>query len=455
MIRRAAAVFAATLALGAVRPAVADDAGAASVARPTDASTPRAADAGSASTSGEPRPTGSDSAAAADPHAGAGGAGGAGSGGDAAFMKPLEDAVVADPSLPFGTITAVIRDANDRPRAGVTVTLGIIFNSVAKGESRREVTAQTDSEGRVRWDKLEGGSAMSYRISVRQGPGLFAAAPFNLETGKGMRAVLHTYPVSTDITSALVVMQGVVYLELKDDRVQVQQAFNVFNFGKTAWVPTDFVIPLPQGFTALTAVQSMSDQTVEEVKGQGAALKGTFGPGQHSVEYRWQAPYSGESVLDLTLGMPQNLAAARVMVVASQEMKVSVDDFPAVRAGRDGQGNSIVETEREMRREDPPLRTLHIVLRDIPGPGPGRYVATGLAAAGVALGLAYALRSRRGGGSDKEERGKERARLLAELEDLERARRDGDIGPRTYENARRELIDALARTLAAEPETAA
>lgn len=441
MIRRLGPLALAALFAAQATDARADDAGTSAPKAQGDAAAKPASSGTGAGTS-----TGTDGPSA-DPHAG---------GGADAMMKPLEDAVVSDPSLPFGTVTAVIRDQNDRPRPGVTVTLGIIFNSVAKGESRREVTAQTDADGRVRWDKLEGGSAMSYRVSVRQGPALFANAPFNLEVGKGMRAVLHTYPVTTDIASALVVMQGVVYVELKDDRVQVQQAFTVFNFGKTAWVPTDFVIPLPEGFTALTGVQTMSDQSVEEVKGQGAALRGTFGPGQHPIEYRWQAPYAGESVLDLTLGMPQNLAAARVMVVASQEMKVSVDDFPAVRAGRDGQGNAIVETEREMRREDAPLRTVHIVLRDIPGPGPARYVASGLAAAGVALGLAYALRGRSGGRArgDGEERDKERARLLAELEDLERARRDGDIGPRTYENARRELIDALARVLAAEPRAA-
>ena len=37
--------------------------------------------------------------------------------------------------------------------------------------------------------------------------------------------------------------------------------------------------------------------------------------------------------------------------------------------------------------------------------------------------------------------------LVAELADLEQARKDGDVGPRMYERARRELIDAIASTL--------
>ena len=41
----------------------------------------------------------------------------------------------------------------------------------------------------------------------------------------------------------------------------------------------------------------------------------------------------------------------------------------------------------------------------------------------------------------------ERLELLNELEELEKAHLAGDVGPKTYERARRELIDALARTL--------
>ena len=61
------------------------------------------------------------------------------------------------------------------------------------------------------------------------------------------------------------------------------------------------------------------------------------------------------------------------------------------------------------------------------------------------------LRASRGSGRrDASGASKEhRARLLADLEELERARAAGDIGPKTYERARRELVDAIARTLAA------
>jgi hypothetical protein len=48
----------------------------------------------------------------------------------------------------------------------------------------------------------------------------------------------------------------------------------------------------------------------------------------------------------------------------------------------------------------------------------------------------------------RRDRRNERARLLAELEDLERARLAGDVGPKTYESARRTLLDGIAKTFA-------
>jgi hypothetical protein len=296
---------------------------------------------------------------------------------------------------------------------------------------------------------------MSYRVSVNEGGGQFTAPPFQLDQTKGTFVVLHTYPVSTDLAGTLVVLQGIVYMELKDDRLQVQEAFNIYNFGKVAWAPKDFVLPLPAGFMALTGVQAMGgEQSIEPVEGRGARLRGTFGPGRHSVEYRWQLPFGGDPKLDVSIGMPPNLAAARVMVVASQDMKVSVDGFPPMTAGRDGQGNAIVETERELRRDDPPVGALHVRLSNIPVPGPARWIALALAAMAIALGLVYSLLEKASPKRSKQGRGKARARLLEELEALERARRSGEVGPRTYESARRELIDALARTLALETKPA-
>ena len=51
--------------------------------------------------------------------------------------------------------------------------------------------------------------------------------------------------------------------------------------------------------------------------------------------------------------------------------------------------------------------------------------------------------------SDARARKDSRAAFLDELADLEQAHARGDIGPKTYERARRELVDQIALTLAA------
>jgi hypothetical protein len=74
-------------------------------------------------------------------------------------------------------------------------------------------------------------------------------------------------------------------------------------------------------------------------------------------------------------------------------------------------------------------------------------VATGLTAFGVLAGLALAFGQRKPWKTKKELDKLERGQILGELEELERLHATGEVGPKTYERARRELIDALARTL--------
>ena len=361
------------------------------------------------------------------------------------MFEALPDTEQEDDKLAQGTIAVDLRDAADKPIGQREVMLGIIKQSVAKGDSREHRSATTSDSGTAVFAQLDSGSATAYRVTVPQDGATFAARPFQLPQKHGMHVVLHLYPVSHSIESSVIVMQSMVYVELRDDRIQLQEALSIFNFGKNTWVPEDIVLALPEGFTALTSQQQMNDQGIDPVEKRGARLRGTFGPGRHQIEFRWQVPYDGASDVDLEMGVPPHMATTRVMVTASQRMKVHVDGFPEAMATVDGQGNHVLDTQKEMRREDPPLKALRISLRDIPGVGPARIVATALAGIGVVLGLAYAMAGRRPTrrGNPKAER----QRLLRELAGLSRAHTTGDVGPKTYERARREIIDEIARTL--------
>jgi hypothetical protein len=374
--------------------------------------------------------------------------GGAGAGGGVPGMfTPPEDVEEAAPNLPPGTIAIDLRDADDKPVPNETITLGIMINSIAKGDSRQHKQATTDATGHAVFGGLETASNVAYRVSCGFQGGAFAATPFQLQQAKNMHVVLHVYNVVRDVQTALVVSEATVAAEMRDDRIQVEEVLTFYNLGRTAWQPTDVIMKLPAGVTAFSAQANMSDQGVDEVD-ERAKLRGTFGPGRHSLEFRWQLPWSGDSDVDFEVGMPPHVAIARVMLPATSEIKLGVEGFPPALVRRDQQGQSFLVTEKRVTPEDPKVASLAVGIHNLPSEVWGPRVAVGLSSIGVILGLGLAFGRRRAGPSKRADRSA-RAAVLEELAELERGRRSGEIGPKTYERAHRELIDALARTLAA------
>lgn len=392
-------------------------------------------------------------AGAATQGQGAGGGAGAettrqGHGGDGTpnIFQPPEDVEQEDPTLPPGSIDVELRDADDHGVAGEVVTLGALINSIAKGDTRKHFQMTTDARGRAVFSGLEMASNIAYRVSSGYQGGSFAATPFQLPQGKALRVVLHVYPVTRSLTEALVVSQAVLAIELRDDRLQIEEALTIYNLGRTAWQPEDVNIGLPGGFTGFSFQASMTDQAVEEIDGS-ARLRGTFPPGQHALEFRWQFPWGGEKDLEFEAGLPPHTAIARVLMPSSGAVTLAVADFPPAQVLRNSTGQPFLVTEVRVR-PDEKLQSARVVLHDLPTPGPGRLIATTVASFAVGMGLFLAfLRQKRSTG----EVGPEDARssLLEELARLEDAHEAGDVGARTYERARRELIDALAFSLAA------
>lgn len=357
--------------------------------------------------------------------------------------SPPEDGALEDPSIPVGTISVHVADATGKPMPDTDVTLGILYNSVAKGESRKRVAKSTDATGRAVFPSLETGTGVAYRAMVTKDGATFAVPPFQLPAKRGMRALLHVYPVTSDVKEAVVATQAILYAEVKDDRVQIQEAFRIYNLGRTAWVPKDYVVPLPPGFTAFATQQGMTDVGIDAVPGQGVKLRGTIGPGQHVLEFRWQLPYSGQADVSFDVGMPANVAAARVIAPASKGMTLEVPGFPLPQSTSDGMGQRALVTEKQMLREGPALSSVTVSIKGLPTVGPGRVVATLLAVGGIILGIVSATNRPK-----RTIKRAQREKLLADLADLERARERGDVGPKTYVRARREILDDIARTLA-------
>ena len=379
----------------------------------------------------------------ASPHGGRPKAGG-GRTNENGIFEPPPDSADPDPSLPPGTILVHVLDADGAPVPDVSVTLGVLYNSVAKGESRKRLTGNVDGEGHAKFSSLDTGSGVAYRVTVVRDGASFALPPFQLPAQSGIAAVLHVYPVVTEPTGTLIVSQVMLYAEVKDDRVQVQQAVRIFNAGRAAWVPKDFVLRLPEDFTAFATQQQMSDIAAEAVPKVGVRFRGTFPPGQHLVEFRWQLPYSGEASVKISVGAPPRLFGARVISPASKDMVLEVPGFPAPEPTM-GMGQRVLLTEKRFSPQEPSPEQLTVEIRGLPTAGPGKFIATGLAALGVVIGLVLGTAPRKDRGDPKVRR----QTLLLELEQLERARASGDVGPKTYERVHRELMAALARTFEA------
>ena len=367
------------------------------------------------------------------------------------LFEPPQDTSEPDPASAPGTITVDLRDADSRPVQREMVTLGVLINSIAKGDSRKHLQASTDDQGRVVFAGLETAGNIAYRVSSGFQGGLFAASPFQLEQAKSMHLVLHVYPVTHELRETMIVSEVTLAAEIRDDRIQIEEALKFYNLGRTAWQPENVGMQLPETFTAFNTQPSMSDQRIEEGQGM-ATIRGTFPPGQHTLDFRWQLPWSGERDVDFDVGLPPHVAGARLMMPAASEVTLTADGFPAPVIRRDSRGLKFLVTERQVRPNDPRLTRLAVGIHGLPTPGPARLIATLIAASAVAFGLRLAfLRSTPSGKASGRptQATSARSALLEELVELERARATGDVGPRTYERARSEIIDALARTLAA------
>ncbi len=361
------------------------------------------------------------------------------------------------PDLPKGTIEALIADQDEKPVVGQQVRLGVMFQSVAEGESRSEKFAKTDELGRVRFDGLTIGSGYSYRVTLKSGAAEYSSMPISLPEDSGQRVRLHVFPVVRDVDQAHVGMRGIIYIETRDDVFQFQVMMRILNLGAVSWVPDNVLIKLPSGFKAFAAEKGMTDVRWEADEDRGAKLLGTFTPGQHDASFRFQVPKQREANAYFSLGMLPHVFEMRVIAAASARMTLTVDGYEPPRTDQTENGQRVVVTRRVFDAGDK-VEAVNITLSGLPVPGPGRWIAALLAAALAAsgFGAAWGYLSFDAPGKTRRDEELQVARelLLDELVVVERARREGDLGPRAHSDARKALLDALARLGPAALETA-
>lgn len=360
---------------------------------------------------------------------------------------PEDESAPAD-DLPQGTVVARIEDSQGRPRAGIPVHLGVMFQSIALGNKQHEITKTSDNDGSVRFDGLEGGTSHNYRVSISEGPAEYATPPFMLQEGKGHRVLLHSYPYTADPAEAAIWLKGIVYISPRDDLFEFDVVFRVFNLSATSWVPSGVTMRLPKGFKAFRASESMSDTRFEEVEAHGAELLGTFSPGQHNASFRFQVPSDRQNSAVFGFESPVRTGEMRVISEVAPGMSLKVDGWEPTQVDTTTRGQRVEVTRRLVRRRGEQVREFLVRLDGIPVPGSSRWVALALAMAISGYGVFSARRPQNESSKVRSsERTFRQARrlLLDELLRLKQARAEGRLGPRSFEQAQTTLVDALAR----------
>ncbi len=368
-----------------------------------------------------------------DPHAGLG------HGGE---PPPLATAH-ADPSLPTGTIRVRVIDASGAPAAGAEVSIG----EMKSDNTHSTQTAHAGADGIAVISGLASGERQAYRVNVPYQGAKYSSTPFRLPPAGGYQVEIRRLPTTRD--SRLVVLYlGATSLELKDDRIKVVQEAQLLNIGNSTYVfpEAGVLVPLPKGFMAMQSQKSMTDQHVVEAPGQGLRVHGSLPPGQAELLWGFDLPLSG-SEAHLTLDIPWLAFAYRVIADAPEGMSLEVAGMPEATLHTDN-GRRFWVTETQRKVGDPPLRSLQITLRGIPGPGPARWIAALLALGAIAAGVVF---SRRGPGAASAPAGNDLEARKAEL--IERARalqalRDaGEAGPEYHAEQMGLLTDELAALL--------
>jgi hypothetical protein len=321
---------------------------------------------------------------------------------------------------------------------------------VSMGDSRDRRALDMDAEGSARIDGLPVSAGTSYRVSTTKGPASYATAPFALSDKVGKRVVLHAYEATPALEGAMVGMQAFVFVSLREDSLSMEHLFNVYNIGKVSWVPSPGVarVGLPEGFKAFNKPDSMGDVRFDEDSGKGAYLVGTIAPGPHESTFRYQVPLAGEEKQTLRIELPPRVGEVRVFAEASKKMGLAVAGFPEAQRTQGRDGRKLLVTARQATAGERGINVLEITVAGLPTKGPGRWIAVLLAGLAVAVGGTYVARQRGEGGMPEEARDdllEAREALLGEFVALEKARKSGDIGPKTYARLSLSLLDALAR----------
>jgi hypothetical protein len=359
---------------------------------------------------------------------------------------PPQNTVASAMNLAPGTVEVLVRDADSRAVPNQNVELAVEHHDVAEGDSTSRRVVRSDAEGKALFADVPVGTAYSFGVTIERDGAHFRSEEFRLAEGEAKRAVLHVFPVVREINRALVGMRAIVFVQPREDVFRVDVSYQVFNIGRSAWLPSETKVELPADAEAFRAPDGQSDLRLEQV-GRFARLTGTVAPGQQEVGYGFQLESDNSDTRAFRLALLPHVAEIRVVVEGGRNVDLDVEGFPEAQRTRGQAGVPLLVTGMQSTRGQAPLDKVAFVISGLPTPSQGRWYAVGMAVTIAFAGLWTA----RPGASAKpaplstDDAVEAKRVLLDELVLLEQLRARDSVGPRTYENTRRALLDALAR----------
>jgi hypothetical protein len=314
---------------------------------------------------------------------------------------------------------------------------------------RTQQPGKTNAEGVALFDKLATGDKQAYRVNVLYQGAKYSSMPFRLPTDQGFDVVIRRLDTTSD-TRDLVLYVGATSLELKDERLKIVQQARIVNIGTKTYVFPEqgTLVKLPPDVLAFQAEEIMTDQHMREEKGQGVRITGSVPPGEVTLTWGFDVPQT-DTEASFAFDLPWVTFAYRVLADAAPGMQLEVEGMPPAELHEDG-GRRFYVTEVVKRAGEQPLKTVRIKLKGIPGPGPLRFIAVGLALLVIALGAIVARKSL-GAKQDKSvllgDLQSEKERLLERARELEAEHARGEIGPEFHKSALHELEEQLSGVL--------
>jgi hypothetical protein len=360
--------------------------------------------------------------------------------------RPLSE---AQPSadVASGAIRVKVLDASERPVSDAQLQLG----TMSQESGRTSTQAKTGPDGMFVFSNLPGGDKLAYRVNVLHQGAKYSSTPFRLPPDRGFDVVIRQIDVTKDARE-VVLYVGATSVELKDERLRVVQQARLVNIGAKTYVfpEAGTQVRFPKGFVAFQAEEIMTDQHLKEAKDEGMRITGSLPPGEVTLTWGFDLPQT-DTTAELSFDLPWTTFAYRVLADAAPGMTLSVDDMPAPELHED-RGRHLLVTEVVKRVGDQPLKVVHIKLTGIPGPGPLRFIAVGLALCVLGLGIfvsrpSGATAAASGNAATAHDLELEKERLLERARELETEHARGEIGPEFHKTARVELEEQLSGVL--------